>query len=1126
MRPILLKIKGLNSFIEEQTIDFARLMEPGLFGIFGPTGSGKTTILDGITLALYGEIARKSSNFVNTNCKSANVLFEFQISGAETKRYRVEREFKKDPNRDGYKTGKCRISDITGQEPVILADKVKEVNDYCIEIIGLKADDFQRTVVLPQGRFSEFLKLEGKKRSEMLERLFRLQPYGDGLTRKLKAKSDEIAHQRSNLEGQLQSYVDISKEKIEEKETEAKRLKSKVSEKEKELLAIVEEHKKGEEIWRLLKEKEKGEELKKILEEQAQEIAKLEDRIACSMKAEKVYPFIETLENAEKELVKVKAEFIVCKEKREKSEQRKQELEVLWQQWRKKRDEELPILRERMQNVKEALAYQQDYHHISRNYASQKELKRSNEDKHLALLHMEEKLQIELADIQGKIKELQDKQKNYEIPAQIRSQIQEGVVLEQNTAQWKNRLAEEEENYQKRNRELQKSDQIIKNCCRILYPNEASQRIELNLTAYQNELYRAKDSFYQCKEIEKKEQEKTQECKELEVRKDALGKAYKEAEQTFMKIREEKELAETENLALQLRRHLKEGDACPVCGSKHHEKMFVHEINRDKLGALTEQYKQLEQKVTALDRELFQCSTRLAAVTEELNDCKQRKEELTINEKLTIEMIEERLEILPTYQSEKGTHAMLIKSCKESEERQHKIREEYEKSKEQLEQLLAKLPYPSFQAAAERVKSCDQSIEKIMNNLQIGQERYENKQKELERIQKERVSLEQSIAVLTENMNMQAEQMEALNQKFNNSLKEFLSFSIKERGLENCYVNYQSSVHQIEQGYQQSEEDKDQETKRYLFLHGTYLEMNTALEQLSIRIAQENARVEELLAKEQFVSREDCQEALLEKEEVKSGNQKVERYKEQCAQNQGVLTKLVEQLAGRTISQEEWEQLTRARKEEEQALEELKIRWNNELHNHKQMLEAWDRQKELLKKLHDIEHQESLMADLTQLFRGKKFVEYVAYSKLQYISKAASHRLRSISNGNYGLWLDSNGRFMVCDYKNGGVKRDAFTLSGGETFLVSLSLSLALSEQVQLKGTAPLELFFLDEGFGTLDDELLEVVLGSLERIQNKHLTVGIISHVEAVKSRVPIKLNVKPSIAGLGGTKVEIEKN
>ena len=56
MRPIKLKIKGLNSFIEEQTIDFEKLTDCGLFGIFGPTGSGKSTILDGITLALYGDV--------------------------------------------------------------------------------------------------------------------------------------------------------------------------------------------------------------------------------------------------------------------------------------------------------------------------------------------------------------------------------------------------------------------------------------------------------------------------------------------------------------------------------------------------------------------------------------------------------------------------------------------------------------------------------------------------------------------------------------------------------------------------------------------------------------------------------------------------------------------------------------------------------------------------------------------------------------------------------------------------------------------------------------------------------------------------------------------------------------
>ena len=63
MKPIRLEVKGLNSFIDKQVVEFDKLTERGLFGIFGPTGSGKSTILDGITLALYGDIARKSSNY-------------------------------------------------------------------------------------------------------------------------------------------------------------------------------------------------------------------------------------------------------------------------------------------------------------------------------------------------------------------------------------------------------------------------------------------------------------------------------------------------------------------------------------------------------------------------------------------------------------------------------------------------------------------------------------------------------------------------------------------------------------------------------------------------------------------------------------------------------------------------------------------------------------------------------------------------------------------------------------------------------------------------------------------------------------------------------------------------------
>jgi len=90
MKPVRLKIKGLNSYIEEQVIDFNRLTERGLFGIFGPTGSGKSTILDAIILALYGEIPRETKEFVNPEADSLYIYFEFSMKyGGERKNYVV-----------------------------------------------------------------------------------------------------------------------------------------------------------------------------------------------------------------------------------------------------------------------------------------------------------------------------------------------------------------------------------------------------------------------------------------------------------------------------------------------------------------------------------------------------------------------------------------------------------------------------------------------------------------------------------------------------------------------------------------------------------------------------------------------------------------------------------------------------------------------------------------------------------------------------------------------------------------------------------------------------------------------------------------------------------------------------
>ena len=99
MKPIRLKLAGLHSYREMQEIDFEKLCEAGLFGIFGPTGSGKSTILDAITLALYGQVVRLGGgshpkDVLNQLEQRVFVSFTFELgSGAERKRYTIEREF-------------------------------------------------------------------------------------------------------------------------------------------------------------------------------------------------------------------------------------------------------------------------------------------------------------------------------------------------------------------------------------------------------------------------------------------------------------------------------------------------------------------------------------------------------------------------------------------------------------------------------------------------------------------------------------------------------------------------------------------------------------------------------------------------------------------------------------------------------------------------------------------------------------------------------------------------------------------------------------------------------------------------------------------------------------------------
>jgi exonuclease SbcC len=151
------------------------------------------------------------------------------------------------------------------------------------------------------------------------------------------------------------------------------------------------------------------------------------------------------------------------------------------------------------------------------------------------------------------------------------------------------------------------------------------------------------------------------------------------------------------------------------------------------------------------------------------------------------------------------------------------------------------------------------------------------------------------------------------------------------------------------------------------------------------------------------------------------------------------------------------------------------------------------------------------LARLKHVTQGGLLSELAAERHLQAVTRAATELLRGLSSDRYGLVRRADGSFGIADAAHGGLVRAPSSLSGGETFLVSLSLALSLSERIQIAGRTRFDFFFLDEGFGSLDAATLDTALGALERLRDAGRVIGVISHVPTVEERMPCRLRVVP---------------
>lgn len=149
-------------------------------------------------------------------------------------------------------------------------------------------------------------------------------------------------------------------------------------------------------------------------------------------------------------------------------------------------------------------------------------------------------------------------------------------------------------------------------------------------------------------------------------------------------------------------------------------------------------------------------------------------------------------------------------------------------------------------------------------------------------------------------------------------------------------------------------------------------------------------------------------------------------------------------------------------------------------------------------------------AQLRTLLRSNQFPQWLADNALDSLVATASHTLRRLSNDQFDLTHD-RGEFAVIDHNDADSVRSVRTLSGGETFQASLALALALADQLAgMAGAAKLESMFLDEGFGTLDPESLEIVAATLENLASGDCTVGVVTHVQALAERIPVRFQVR----------------
>ena len=1197
MKPVKLKLAGLQSFREVQEIDFACLCEAGLFGIFGPTGSGKSTILDAITLALYGHIdraARGTQGIINYAEDKLLVEFSFELaSPGGRRRYRVERFYR----RSGENTVEAvnsRLIEITPAGEVPLAEKSR-VTQKVEEILGLDRLEFTRAVVLPQGKFADFLKLEPARRRSMLQNLFGLHDYGDKLMNNVKERLNDTTTRLAGVKGEQEGIGDASERALEQSSRFRDEARQKTEYTAAARSSVEAQVKKLEEIRTWQKELCRVEQALTDLTHRQSEISRFEELLETAARAEIIKPSLLEIDEAEVKHKQAQGFQQAANERLRLAQEKDRQARLSLEQTTKRREEENPVLfinrerygfaaklegevvaikaegaelalalsvqeKEKKDSAGRLEAFQQQKLNLEQSLSTCKrqlttiqvkpERRRLVNDSFIALQHyrnaLTEKSAVE-AGLREKTEELARRRK-IEEEAAIKYR-----AAEEKLSQIKAQIKEISENcpddpasLQNQRLELERIRAKVQEIIRI---NNEYMEFRKNAAGFPAQIAGLKEACHRASE------NRGEAVKLLEI-----------ARSQAKEVEDKLELLRIKHQASLLARSLREDEACPVCGSRRHPapappageedvkvaegglraarelegktRDNLEEARREEeklagdLKRLKEEYSQIINDQEKRKVSLAQARQELPGSWVEMDVAKLSPELLLTDEKLLF-----RQNSYDTWRQAKEKLSQALRQAQEEYDLAFKIHTEAE--------VELKAAVGTYNEAVNRIEEAlvkerrqQAELEEARKDLPV--EQIEREQRQIEEWDKERTALEDERALLEKESGEIGFEIESLGRRDNelavdiSRAREFLAGRREQYRLKNaelCAITAGKPAQELIdlneasiKGLQEAEvraknifkEAEGEQGLREREAAAAEQSLTQAVERLETC----RQRLTKLLTEQGFATRNQAESALLgqEKEEMKA---EVNSYRKDLDELTGKRRELLKNLGGRALTEEEWQGWLEKKSASQQAHEEA-------LQEHGAAIDAYNKMEENNKRWQVLERDGIVLGDLTgrleilkKLFQGNAFVEFLAGEQLMRVTRDASARLGQLTRYRYALEIDSEGGFIIRDDANGGVKRPVSTLSGGETFITSLALALALSAQIQLKGQNPLEFFFLDEGFGTLDPELLEVVVSTLEQLRFERLTIGLISHVPELRNRLPRRLLVLPADPSGAGSRV-----